>query len=141
MLKGVPSMISPELIKVLMEMGHGDKLLIADGNFPAYRCGEKIIRCDGVSISEILNAVLYLFPLDVKVKKPVTLMNITADETPPESWEWYKKIIAKNHAAEYEFDYRDRFEFYEKAKESYAIIATTDISYKGNILLEKGVVR
>lgn len=141
MLKGIPEIISPELIKVLMEMGHGDKLVIADGNFPAYRCGEKIIRCDGVAITEILDAILHLFPLDLKVQKPVTLMKINADEVQPKVWELYKIIISKNHKVEYEFDYIDRFEFYKKAKESYAIIATTDTSFKGNIILEKGIVR
>ncbi|MBU8907678.1 RbsD/FucU family protein [Desertibacillus haloalkaliphilus] len=141
MLKGIPELISPEMIKVLMEMGHGDQLVIADGNFPSYRCGERIVRCDGVSIAKLLDAILRLFPLDAKVHKPVSLMKVNEHEPQPEVWQLYQDIIANHHEKAYEINYIDRFDFYKKAKDAYAIIATTDTSYKGNILIEKGVIR
>ena len=76
MLKGLPSILSPELLKVLMEMGHGDEIVIADGNFPAASIAQKLIRCDGHGVPPILEAVLTLFPLDIYVEKPATLMAV-----------------------------------------------------------------
>lgn len=140
-LKGIPKIISPEMITVLMEMGHGDEIVIADGNFPAYTCGERIIRCDGVEITEILNSILSLFPLDVSVDKPATVMMVNEGETQPKVWTAYSDIIRDKFSEDFQFDYIDRFEFYERAKKSYAIIATTDNAFKGNVMLKKGVVR
>ena len=71
MLKNIPSVLSPELLKTLMEMGHGDYLVIGDGNFPAATNAKRLIRCDGHGVPEILDAILKLMPLDTYVENPV----------------------------------------------------------------------
>ena len=97
MLKGIPSIISPELLKVLCEMGHSDRIVIADGNFPSESMGKnaKVIRCDGHGVPEILDAILQLFPLDTYVEKPVLLMEVVkGDNAKTPIWDEYKKIIS-----------------------------------------------
>ena len=80
MLKGISPIISPELLKVLCEMGHGDELVIADGNFPSHSVGKNavVIRADGHGVPELLDAILSLIPLDTHVEKPVALMEVSA---------------------------------------------------------------
>lgn len=144
MLKNIPPILSPELLKVLCEMGHSDRIIIADGNFPAESIGRnaKVIRCDGHGVPELLDAILQLFPLDTYVEKPVNLMQVMAGDTAKTPiWDEYKKIISK-------YDPRgssavgeiERFEFYEQAKTAYAIIATGEKAVYANIMLQKGVV-
>ena len=128
MLKGIPSILSPELLKVLCEMGHSDRIVIGDGNFPAESMGKDaiVIRCDGHGVPELLDAILQVMPGD-----PV--------ETP--IWDTYKEIVAKH-------DKRgaacvgniERFQFYEEAKKAYAIIATGESAVYANVMLQKGVV-
>lgn len=144
MLKGIPKIISPELLKVLCEMGHSDTIVIADGNFPAESMGKnaKVIRCDGHGGAELLDAILQLFPLDTYVKKPVSLMEVVqGDNVETPIWDEYKNIIAK-------YDDRgadtvaniERFAFYEEAKKAYAIIATGESALYANVILQKGVI-
>lgn len=144
MLKGIPKIISPELLMVLSEMGHGDRIVISDGNFPAESMGRDsiVIRCDGHGVPEILDAILQLFPLDTYVEKPVTLMEVVAGDTVETPiWDTYKEIISK-------YDKRgadtveniDRFKFYDESREVYAIIATGESALYANIMLQKGVV-
>jgi len=82
MLKGIPKILSPELLKVLCEMGHSDRIVIADGNFPSESMGKDaiVIRCDGHGVPEILDAILQVFPLDTYVENPVNLMQLMPDE-------------------------------------------------------------
>ena len=144
MLKGIPQIISPELLKVLCEMGHSDRIVIADGNFPAESMGKDsiVIRCDGHGVPEILDAILQLFPLDTYVEKPVSLMEVMkGDNVKTPIWDTYKEIIAK-------YDQRgaetvgtiERFKFYEEAKTAYAIIATSEKAIYANVMLQKGVI-
>ena len=144
MLKGIPKIISPELLKVLCEMGHSDTIVIADGNFPAESMGKnaKVIRCDGHGGAELLDAILQLFPLDTYVEKPVSLMEVVqGDNVETPIWDEYKNIIAK-------YDDRgadtvaniERFAFYEEAKKAYAIIATGESALYANLILQKGVI-
>ena len=98
MLKGIPKILSPELLKVLAEMGHSDRLVISDGNFPAESMGKDaiVIRCDGHGVPEILDAILQVFPLDTYVEKPVNLMEVMpGDNVETPIWDTYKEIIAK----------------------------------------------
>jgi L-fucose mutarotase len=135
MLKGIPSILSPELLKVLMEMGHSDEIVIADGNFPAASHSQRLIRCDGHEIPELLDAILQLFPLDTYVEHPVALMDVEpGDNVNPTIWEEYKKIANTN------IEMMDRFAFYERAKSAYAIVATGERALYANIILKKGVV-
>lgn len=141
MLKGIPSIISPELIKVLMEMGHGDEIVFADGNFPAASNAQRLIRCDGHNVTELLDAILPLFPLDTYTKAPIALMSVVQGDTVvPTIWDEYKDIITKHNGKSVEIEFADRFAFYERAKEAYAIVATSEKALYANLILKKGVV-
>ncbi len=144
MLKGIPAIISPELLEVLCKMGHSDTIVIADGNFPAETMGKNgtVIRMDGHGIPEILSAILELFPLDTYVETPVTLMQVTpGDPVETPIWDVYKEIIEKQKACEVSgVGEMERFEFYEKSKQAYAIIATGEKALYANVILQKGVV-
>ena len=139
MLKNVPSIISPELLKILMEMGHGDTIVIGDGNFPAAANAKRLVRLDGHGVPEILDAILKLMPLDTYVKTPVSLMDNGDKENRPPIWDEYKKIIEKNEG-EKDIELIERFAFYTRAKNAYAIIATGETAIYSNVILQKGVV-
>ncbi len=144
MLKGIPQILSPELLKVLCEMGHSDRLIISDGNFPAESMGKNaiVIRCDGHGVPEILDAILKVFPLDTYVEKPVNLMEVMpGDPVETPIWDTYKDIVAKydNRGAKAVGNI-ERFAFYDQAKTAYAIIATSEKALYANIMLQKGVV-
>lgn len=144
MLKGIPKILSPELLKVLCEMGHSDRLVIGDGNFPAETMGKNaiVIRMDGHSACDVLKAILEVFPLDTYVEKPVNLMQVMpgdAVETP--IWAEYEKIVAANDKRGADaIGQIERFAFYEEAKKAYAIIATGENALYANVMLQKGVV-
>ena len=144
MLKGIPAILSPELLKVLCEMGHGDNIVIADGNFPSESVGKNaiVIRADGHGVPELLDAILKVFPLDTYVEKPVSLMQVVAGdpvETP--IWDVYKASVAKVDSRGADaFEEIERNEFYEVAKKAYAVIATGETAIYANIMLKKGVV-
>ena len=141
MLKGISSVLSPELLKILMEMGHGDELVIGDGNFPAASCAQRLVRLDGHGVCDILDAVLRLFPLDTYVDAPVALMAVTpGDDYKPEIWPEYEKII-RAREGDFAIEQIERFAFYERAKKAYAIVASGESALYANIILKKGVVK
>jgi L-fucose mutarotase len=142
MLKGIPKILSPELLKVLMEMGHGDELVIGDGNFPSASYAKRLVRCDGHGVPELLDAILELFPLDSYVESPVALMEVVKGDTVPTPaiWGEYKEIIVKHEPSSNQMEYLERFAFYERAKEAYAIVATSESAIYANVILKKGVV-
>lgn len=144
MLKNIPAILSPELLKVLCEMGHSDRIVIADGNFPAESMGKNavVIRCDGHGVPELLDAILTVFPLDTYVETPVKLMQVVkGDNVETPIWEEYKSIIAKHDArGEQTVGNIERFAFYDEAKTAYCIIATGEKALYANIMLQKGVV-
>lgn len=144
MLKGIPPILSPELLKVLCEMGHSDRLVIGDGNFPAETMGKNaiVIRCDGHGVPELLDAILQVFPLDTYVEKPVSLMQVMPGDTVETPiWDTYKEIVTKHDTRGSEaIGEIERFAFYDEAKTAYAIIATGETALYANIMLQKGVV-
>lgn len=140
MLKGIPSILSPELLKIMMEMGHGDEIIIADGNFPAASHAQRLVRCDGHGVPEVLEAMLKLLPLDQYVESPVAIMSVVpGDPIVPVIWDEYKAEIAKY--GDVKIEYLERFAFYERAKKAYAIIATGEKAQYANVILKKGVVK
>ena len=142
MLKGIPSILSPELLKVLMEMGHGDELVLADGNFPAASNAKRLVRCDGHGMPELLEAVLQLFPLDPYVTHPVTLMEVVpGDPVETPIWDTYRTIINRHEPQANGVTNIDRFAFYDQARQAYAIVATGESALYANIILKKGVVK
>ena len=145
MLKRIPSIISPELLKILMEMGHGDELVIGDGNFPAASYAQRLVRLDGHGVPDILDAVLQLFPLDKFEQQQAFLMEVvpgsmgSSDEDPP-IWAEYQKII-EGHEPDFPgFGHIERFSFYKRSKQAYAIVATGEQALYANIILKKGVI-
>jgi L-fucose mutarotase len=142
MLKGIPVLISPEMIKILMEMGHGDELVIADGNFPAASIAQRLVRSDGLDIPLLLDAILTVFPLDQYVERPVALMEVVpGDPYQPVIWEEYRSIIKKSEATFTDFEYVERFAFYERSKKAYAVLASSELALYANIILKKGVIK
>ena len=144
MLKNIPKILSPELLKVLCEMGHSDRIVIADGNFPSESMGKDaiVIRADGHGAAELLDAILTVFPLDTYVDAPVSLMQVMPGDTVETPiWDEYKKIVAKHDDRGADaFGEYERFEFYEQAKKCYAIIATGESALYANLILQKGVI-
>ncbi len=143
MLLGISPIMSPELLSVIAEMGHGDELVIGDGNFPAASMNDRVIRLDGHSVPPILTAILKLFPLDRFVAKPVGLMEVVpGDKTVPTIWEEYRAIVkaAQPERIAEGFDMIERFAFYERAKKAFAAVATGETALYANVILTKGVV-
>ena len=115
MLKHIPPILTPELLKVLMEMGHGDEIVIADGNFPGAAIAQRLIRLDGHGVPEILDAVMRFLPLDSYTEKPVGLMAVVpGDPVKPTIWEDYRCILDKHEPKRPEIEYMERFAFYER---------------------------
>ncbi len=145
MLKGIPNCITPELLKILHEMGHGDTLVIGDANFPAASIaeakGHRNIRCDGHRATELLDAILELFPLDDCVAKPVTIMDkmeMHKDLACP-VWDEFQDIVAKHDPRGRDcVDFLGRFAFYEAAKNAYAVVSTTETAFYACIIIQKG---
>lgn len=141
MLKGISPVISPELLKILDEMGHGSEILFADGNFSSHSYDVKhVVRLDGICITELLKAVMPLFPLDSFVEYPVILMHPNADfGREPKVWKDYKEIISR-YEPKVKFEYLERFKYYERCEKVYAIVATTELEIYANVILKKGVI-
>ncbi|UUZ94919.1 L-fucose mutarotase [Paenibacillus sp. P25] len=141
MLKGIPPILSPELLKILMEMGHGDELVIADGNFPAASHAQRLVRCDGHGALGLLEAILTLYPLDQYVDRAVALMAVVpGDPVKPTIWDEYRQIVKKHEPNAPEFEFMERFSFYDRAKKAYAIVATGERAQYANLILKKGVI-
>ena len=140
MLKNIPKILGPELLKILMEMGHGDEIVIADGNFPAASMAQRLIRLDGHDVPEVLEAVLKLFPLDPYVDKSVCLMElVSGDSVKTPIWNDYDKIIRDSGEKFNGFEKIERFAFYDRARNAYAVVATSESALYANIILKKGV--
>lgn len=133
--------MSPELMKILMEMGHGDELLICDGNYPKFGCPDRCVRLDGHGIPEILDAVLRFMPLDAYVEHPVTFMAVLPDDPyKPEIWPVYREIGTKYEKDGLREQTINKYDFYEQGKKCYTCIATGEAALYANVILKKGVV-
>ena len=143
MLKGISPILSPELLKILMEMGHGDELVIGDGNFPSAANAQRLVRLDGHGVPEILDAILKLFPLDTYVDHPCTLMSVVkGDPVTTPIWDEYNQIVSKYDPRGAEcFEEMDKWEFYKRVQEkSTVVIMTSERALYANIILKKGVI-
>lgn len=143
MLKGVPAILPPELLKTLCEMGHGDEITIGDANFPGASLCSRVIRMDGHGVPEILDAILTLIPLDQYVEHPAALMQVVpGDPTETPIWETYKEIAARHETRGAAcFEEVERFAFYDRVKEkSYAVIMSGEKATYANVILKKGVI-
>merc|ERR1711973_173339 len=149
-LKGIPKILSPDLLHAIASMGHGDEIVLADANFPAASCcveGPKLIDASGHGIPELLEAILKFFPLDTYVFNPVVLMDLVNSdknkgdlEAVTTIWPKYQKICDEAEGRSIAMYKEERFEFYNRAKTAFAIVATGESAAYGNIILKKGVV-
>ncbi len=139
MLKGIPNIISPELLKILMEMGHGDEIVIGDGNFPGQSMNERCVRCDGHGVPELMEAILKLMPLDTYAKPAFIIQKVPGDNVETPIWNVFDGII-KEHTDE-KIEQIERFAFYERAKKAYAVVMTSETALYGCIILKKGVIK
>ena len=142
MLKGIPSILSPDLLKILMEMGHGDEILLCDGNYPRNGHPERVVRLDGHGIPEIMDAILQFMPLDPYVEHPTTLMAVLpGDSYQPVIWDEYRAIGKRYETEGLRETSIDRYSFYEQGRNTYAAITTSEAALYANIILKKGVIR
>ena len=143
MLKGISPLLSPELLKILNEMGHGDELVIADGNFPGASVGQRCVRLDGHGGVEIMKAIVALFPLDDFVEKPIAVMEVPAGMFPGDKapiWEDYL-AAAKTDLPTAAFDFMEHEAFIDRARKAYCVVQSGESALYANIILRKGVVR
>ena len=140
MLKNVPKLLSPELLKILCEMGHGDEIVIADANFPSANYGKRLVRADGIGGVAMLDAVLKMIPLDTYAEENLMLMQPVQGDPTPTIWAEYREVANAN-----DDNFREgsieRFAFYERAKQAYAVIATGEEAIYANVIIKKGVIK
>ena len=148
MLKNIPPILSPELLKVLCEMGHGDRICIGDGNFPGASMAKPnncvLVRADGHGVPELLDAILQVIPLDEYVEHPALIMQVADKDKGLEIpiWDTYKQIVAKHDSrVAAAFGSVERFAFYEEARNTYCILQSGETAIYANIILQKGVVK
>lgn len=145
MLLGIPKIISPQLMRILMEMGHGDELVIADANFPIHSIASttvsrEVVYSQGCGAVELLDAILQLMPLDYAVDKPVVGMSVPAGVEPPPIHDAFRQTLVDHGYAPEKLDFLPRFDFYDRARKSYAVLASGETARFANLILKKGVV-
>ena len=136
MLKGISHLISPELLKTLSEMGHGDEIVISDAHFPAHSFNARVIRADGIGADALLKGIEPIFELDAYAT-PVIMMQAVEGDTLDESVEKkYREALSYNG----EIERMERFDFYDRAKKAYAVVISGETAKYGNIIIKKGVI-
>ena len=138
MLKGISNLLSPELLKILMEMGHGDEIVLGDGNFPAASHAQRLVRADGHGIPAMLDAIMPLFPLDYVVDFTAVLMDSRGTE--PTVWNIYREKLSAYPDGDKQFLVISKPEFYERAKMAYCVVATGETERFANIIIRKGII-
>jgi len=142
MLRNIPPILSPKLLKIISEMGHGDTIVLADANYPAASGTNRLVRLDGVEVTDLLDALLRFFPLDTYATNPVSLMKPEPKDPTPQIWGSFLEIIKvrDQERAFSDFELIERMDFYDYAKKAYAIVQTGTTAHYANICLKKGVL-
>lgn len=141
MLKGIPPVLSPDLMAILMRMGHGDEIVLADGNFPADSNAQRIVRADGHDLLILLDAILQLLPLDTFTSDIACVMRPVDSSAPePEIWTKFRRLLECHEERAVKLTSIDRFDFYDRARGAYAIVATSETALYANLILKKGVL-
>lgn len=142
MLKNISPILPPDLLKYLAEMGHGDTIVLADGNFPGASVAKRIVRCDGIGVPALLSAVLKLMPLEACAEQSAAVMAVPADIGEPVIWAEFRGILAEEEPAAGAKDLRqvERFAFYEEAKQAYVVVQSGELATYANLILQKGVL-
>jgi L-fucose mutarotase len=140
MLIGISPLISPDLLAVLHRMGHGDEIVLADAHFPGETYGKRVLRADGIKIPAMLDAILPLFALDTYVDSPLIMMNaVSGDQLDPAVEGSYRQAVDKHWPTTPSIQHIERFEFYDRATQAFAVLMTGETAKYGNIILKKGV--
>jgi L-fucose mutarotase len=141
MLKGISPLLSPELLALLCRMGHGDEIVLADAHFPAESLNRRVLRADGLRVAPLLDAVLPLFELDSYVESPLVMMAaVEGDSLDPTVEIAYRRAIDRHCPAAPPIAHIGRFDFYDRARQAFAVVVTGETAKYGNILLKKGVI-
>jgi len=142
MLRNIPANLSPELVKILLEMGHGDEILLADANFPGHHLHPTTVRADGLGIPDLLTSILTLMPLDRYSSYQVALMETVGDDPRPPVWDVYEQIWneAEKDAGPVSVRTIERMAFYDYTPSVYAVVITGETALYGNLILKKGVL-
>ena len=139
MLKGISPVVSPQLLMIMSEMGHGDELILADAHFPGNTMCDCVVRADGIGIPELLEGILPLFELDSYAPPLIMMAAVEGDELDPAVEASYVAAMAKHLETVPAIERIDRFAFYDRAMEAYACVMTCELAKYGNIILKKGV--
>ncbi len=139
MLKGISPYLSPDLLKILAEMGHGDEIILADAHFPGHTYCQRVLRADGVRISSLLDAIIPVFELDSYAPPLVMMQVVPGDALDPQVESDYLQAIRRHVPTAPSPERIDRFAFYDRARNAYAALITGEVRKYGNILLKKGV--
>ena len=141
MLKGLSPLLTPELLKILCEMGHGDEIVLADGNFPSEAIGQRVVRLDDHAGTDVLKAIMSVFPIDTYSDPNAFLMEVVpGDNVETPIWDEYSHIMKESEGETVRIGHIERFAFYERAKKAYAVIATGETALYANLILKKGVI-
>lgn len=139
-LQGISPLFSPELLATIYRMGHGDEIVLADAHFPGHSINERVIRADGLQIVALLEAILPLFALDSYVDDPTVMMQpVPGDEPDPSVAAGYRAVIDKYAPETPATTFIERFAFYERASNAFAVVMTGDTHTYANLILKKGV--
>jgi L-fucose mutarotase len=140
MLKGIHPALSPDLLKVMAEMGHGDEIVLADAHFPGHSMNSRVVRADGLGVGTLLEAILPLFQLDSYAAPLVMMAAVPGDQLDPAVERHYMEVV-RRHYSQADVPQRiDRFAFYDRAKSAYAVVMSGETAKYGNLILKKGVV-
>lgn len=140
MLIGISPLISPDLLSVLYRMGHGDEIVLADAHFPGESCAQRLLRADGLRIPPLLDGILPLFALDTYVQSPLIMMApVAGDQLDPAVETAYRAVVDKHWPETPEILKIERFTFYERARQAFAVVMTGETAKYANIILKKGV--
>ncbi len=140
MLIGISPLISPDLLAILYRMGHGDEIVLADAHFPGETYGQRVLRADGLRIPDLLDAILPLFALDTYVDSPLIMMcAVPGDQLDPAVEASYRQAVDKHWPNTPPIQRIDRFDFYDRTKQAFAVLMTGETAKYGNIILKKGV--
>jgi L-fucose mutarotase len=141
MLKRIPPIISPELLLLIAEMGHGDELVLADANFPAVAVADRLARADGHGVPALLEAILQLFPLDTFVDQPAAVMKrVDHPDQPAPIWTEFQRLLDGAEGRHINIERVERFAFYDRAREAFGVVATGETALYGNLIIKKGVI-
>ncbi|HEV3163240.1 MAG TPA: RbsD/FucU domain-containing protein [Isosphaeraceae bacterium] len=141
MLKRIPPILSPDLLYMIAQMGHGDELVLADANFPSVAIAHRLVRADGHSVPVLLKAILELFPLDTFVESPAAVMaRVDEPNKPAPIWTEFQKLLDSVDGKHISVESVERFAFYDRARKAFGVVATGETALYGNLILKKGVI-